>query len=96
MHPECLRLVADGNRGPVEFLTDEETAALVSASDPRTWVGRRDRALLFVVRTGLRNSEITSCVDAMSNPVLALMYVANILALSFPESPTTLSNLSPN
>ncbi|MGB9202797.1 MAG: tyrosine-type recombinase/integrase [Terriglobales bacterium] len=48
-------------RGPVEFLTDEETAALVSAPNPRTWVGRRDKALLLVaVQTGLRNSEITS------------------------------------
>jgi site-specific recombinase XerD len=47
------------NRGPVEFLTQEETAALVAAPDARTWIGRRDRALLLVaVQTGLRNSEI--------------------------------------
>jgi len=43
-------------RRPVEFLTEEETSALVSAPDPETWIGRRDRA----VQTGLRNSEITS------------------------------------
>jgi integrase/recombinase XerD len=48
-------------RGPVEFLTEEETAALVAAPDPNTWIGRRDRTILLVaVQTGLRNSEITS------------------------------------
>lgn len=48
-------------RGPVEFLTDEEAAALVSAPNADAWIGRRDRALLLVaVQTGLRNSEITS------------------------------------
>jgi integrase/recombinase XerD len=48
-------------RAPVEFLTEEETAALIAAPDPRTWIGRRDRALLLVaIQTGLRNSEITS------------------------------------
>ena len=48
-------------RGPVEFLAEEETAALVAAPDPKTWIGRRDQAILLVaVQTGLRNSEITS------------------------------------
>jgi site-specific recombinase XerD len=48
-------------RGPVEFLTDEEAAALVAAPNAGAWIGRRDRALLLVaVQTGLRNSEITS------------------------------------
>lgn len=54
------------DRGPVEFLTEEETAALVAAPNPRTWIGGRDRALLLVaVQTGLRNSELTSlrCQD---------------------------------
>jgi len=53
-------------RGPVEFLTEEETAALVRAPGPGTWMGRRDRVLLMVaIQTGLRNSEITSlrCQD---------------------------------
>ena len=46
-------------RGPVEFLTQEETAVLLAAADPRTWIGRRDRTLLLVaIQTGLRNSEI--------------------------------------
>src|ERR1700674_2858705 len=46
---------------PVEFLTQEEMAALISAPDPSTWIGRRDRALLLVaLETGLRNSEIRS------------------------------------
>jgi site-specific recombinase XerD len=48
-------------RGPVEFLSEAEAAALVEAPDPKTWMGRRDRTLLLVaVQTGLRNSELTS------------------------------------
>lgn len=48
-------------RGPVEFLTEEEAAALVEAPDPKTWMGRRDRTILLVaVQTGLRNNELTS------------------------------------
>ena len=47
--------------GPVEFLTEEEANALVTAPDAETWIGRRDRTLLLVaVQTGLRNSELTS------------------------------------
>lgn len=49
------------NAGRVEFLTEEESAALVAAPDTTTWIGRRDRALLLLaIQTGLRNSEITS------------------------------------
>lgn len=48
-------------RGPVEFLTEEEAAAIAASPDPGTWIGRRDRTLLlFAVQTGLRNSEITA------------------------------------
>lgn len=48
-------------RGPVEFLTGEETTALLKAPDTTTWLGRRDQLLLEVaVQTGLRNSELTS------------------------------------
>ena len=62
---QCQRVLALPSKrytkGPIAFLTDEETAALVSAPDPRTWIGRRDKALLLVaVQTGLSNSEITS------------------------------------
>jgi integrase/recombinase XerD len=71
----CQRVLAipakRHERGPVEFLTEEETAALVAAPDPRTWIGRRDKALLLVaVQTGLRNSEITSlrCRDVEFGP----------------------------
>ena len=47
-------------RGPVEFLTSEETTALLNAPDATTWLGRRDQLLLQVaVQTGLRNSELT-------------------------------------
>jgi len=48
-------------RRPVEFLVEEESAALVATPDPTTWIGRRDRTLLLVaVRTGLRSSELTA------------------------------------
>lgn len=33
-------------RGPVEFLTGEETTALLNAPDATTWLGRRDQLLL--------------------------------------------------
>ncbi|MGD0638709.1 MAG: tyrosine-type recombinase/integrase [Nitrososphaerales archaeon] len=61
----CQRILAIPakryERGPVEFLTKEETDALTAAPDPGTWIGRRDRTLLLLaVQTGLRNSEITS------------------------------------
>lgn len=61
----CQRILAIPakrcERGPVEFLTDEEATALVSAPNPDTWIGQRDRTLLLLaVQTGLRNSEITA------------------------------------
>lgn len=47
-------------RGPVEFLTREETTALLNVPDTTTWLGQRDQTLLDVaVQTGLRNSELT-------------------------------------
>ncbi len=62
---QCQRILAIPSKrcehGPVEFLTEQEAAALVAAPDARTWIGHRDRALLLVaVQTGLRNSELTS------------------------------------
>lgn len=46
-------------RAEVEFLTEEESAALIAAPDPQTWIGRRDRTLLLVaVQTGLRSAEL--------------------------------------
>lgn len=62
---QCQRILAIPAKryehGPVEFLTDEEAAALVAAPDAGTWIGSRDRTLLLVaVQTGLRNSELTS------------------------------------
>lgn len=48
-------------RGPVSFLTEEESAALIAAPTLDTWIGRRDRALLLLaIQTGLRNTELTS------------------------------------
>jgi integrase/recombinase XerD len=47
-------------RRPVEFLVEEEIAALVATPDPTTWIGRRDRTLLLVAAwTGLRSCELT-------------------------------------
>ena len=67
---QCQRILAIPakrfERGPVEFLAEEEATALVAAPDAQTWIGRRDRALLLVaVQTGMRNSELTSlrCQD---------------------------------
>jgi len=62
---QCQRILAiptkRHERRPVEFLTEEETASLVAAPDPATWIGRRDRTLLLVAaQTGLRNTEIRS------------------------------------
>jgi integrase/recombinase XerD len=61
----CQRILAIPSkrheRGPVAFLTEEESAALVAAPNLNTWIGRRDRALLLLaVQTGLRNTELTS------------------------------------
>lgn len=67
---QCQRILAIPakrfERGPVEFLTEAEVTALVSAPDAQTWIGRRDRALLLVaIQTGMRNSELTAlrCQD---------------------------------
>ena len=62
---QCQQVLAIPNkrheRSTVEFLSEEETAALLAAPDTTTWIGRRDRTLLEVaVQTGLRNSEIRS------------------------------------
>ncbi|MCY4096860.1 MAG: tyrosine-type recombinase/integrase, partial [Rhodospirillales bacterium] len=46
-------------RSPVAWLDGDEVKALLSAPDPRTRFGRRDRTLLTVaVQTGLRASEL--------------------------------------
>ncbi len=48
-------------RSTVEFLTEQETTALVAAPNPDKWIGRRDRTLLLVaIQTGLRNAELRS------------------------------------
>lgn len=78
---QCQRILAIPakryERTPVEFLTEEEAAALVAAPDSGTWIGRRDRALLLVaIQTGLRNSEITSLNARTLNSAPLLMSVA--------------------
>ena len=48
------------SRTLVRFLDRPEIDALLAAPDQRTWLGRRDHALLLVaVQTGLRLSELT-------------------------------------
>jgi integrase/recombinase XerD len=48
------------SRKLVQFLNRPEIDALLAAPDQRTWLGRRDHALLLVaVQTGLRLSELT-------------------------------------
>jgi len=62
---QCQRVLAiptkRHERRSVDFLTEEDTAALLAAPDLTTWIGRRDRTLLLMaVQTGLRNAEIRS------------------------------------
>lgn len=59
----CQRILAIPTkryeRRSVEFLSEQEVAALIAVPDPETWIGRRDRTLLLVaVRTGLRSCEL--------------------------------------
>lgn len=59
----CQRVLAIPSkrfeRGLVEFLDDEQLAALLEATDRATWFGRRDHALILVdAQTGLRVSEL--------------------------------------
>lgn len=61
----CQRILAipakRHERAIVEFLTENEGAAVIAAPNPETWIGRRDRTLLMVaIQTGLRNQELTS------------------------------------
>lgn len=74
---QCQRILAipmkRHERRPVDFLTEEETAALVAAPDRTTWIGSRDGVLLLVAtETGLRNAELRSLrrrdVDLRAGP----------------------------
>ena len=61
----CQRVLAIPSkrfvRGIVEYLDDNEIAALLESPDVTTWIGRRDHALLSVaIQTGLRVSELTA------------------------------------
>ena len=71
----CQRVLAipakRHERRVVEYLTREESEALLAAPDTATWIGRRDRALLLVaLQTGLRVSELTGlcCEDLVLGP----------------------------
>lgn len=47
-------------RAVIDFLAASEVDALLAAPDPKSWIGRRDHAILLVaVQTGLRASELT-------------------------------------
>jgi site-specific recombinase XerD len=53
------------DRKTVEFLTQQETDALLAAPDMSSWIGRRDHALLLLAeQTGLRVSEISRLTRA--------------------------------
>lgn len=55
-------------RKPICFLDSTEIAALLTAPDPASWTGRRDRTLLEVaIQTGLRVSELIDlrCQDVV-------------------------------
>lgn len=62
---QCQRVLAipakRHERRPVDFLSEEEAAALIAAPDRTTRIGRRDAVLLLVAtETGLRNTELRS------------------------------------
>jgi integrase/recombinase XerD len=72
-HPEHAALIARvlaiptkrHDRTLITHLTDTEINALLSAPDQRTWIGRRDRAMLaLAIETGLRVSELTGLTSA--------------------------------
>jgi site-specific recombinase XerD len=56
------------HKSAIEFLSRSEIDALLAAADQRTWIGRRDRALvLLAVQSGLRVSELVGlrCQDVV-------------------------------
>jgi integrase/recombinase XerD len=62
---QCQQVLAIPNkrheRRTVEFLSEEESKAIVCMPDTTTWIGRRDRTVLQVaVQTGLRSAELRS------------------------------------
>jgi integrase/recombinase XerD len=74
-HPEHAETIARvlaiptkrRERAIVNYLTEQETTALIAAPDRSRWIGRRDHALLtLAIQTGLRVSELTAlrCRDA--------------------------------
>ena len=61
----CQRVLAIPNKRheqkPVGFLDEDDVEALLKVPDLKTWIGRRDRALLLLAtETGLRVSERAS------------------------------------
>ena len=72
-HPEHAALIARvlaippkrTERAIVQFLTEDEIDALLASPDRSRWIGRRDHALLLVIETGLRVSELVGlrCQD---------------------------------
>ncbi|MEW6743531.1 MAG: tyrosine-type recombinase/integrase [Planctomycetota bacterium] len=58
---QVLAIPTKRTRKPlIHFLDGREVDALISAPDPKTWAGLRDRALLLLaIQTGLRVSELT-------------------------------------
>jgi len=69
---QCQRILAIPakrfERGPVEFLTEEEATALVSAPDAQTWIGRRIvRSSWWRFKPACGTANSPRCVVRMSN-----------------------------
>jgi len=68
----CQRVLAippkRHEKRPIDFLNETEIEALLAAPNTSTWLGRRDRTLLYLaIQTGLRVSELTNlrCQDVV-------------------------------
>jgi integrase len=71
----CQRILAmptkRHERRPIEFLNRQEIDALLAVTDSASWIGRRDRTMLWLtVQMGLRVSELIglSCQDIVLEP----------------------------
>ena len=69
---QCQRILSMPSKRyekrPIDYLKRAEIEALISAPDPSTWCGRRDRTLLLLaLQTGLRVSELIhlNCGDVV-------------------------------
>jgi Phage integrase, N-terminal SAM-like domain len=83
----CRRILAipvkRHERRPIAYLTRAEIVAVLAAPDVRTWIGRRDRALvLLAIQTGLACPSSFICDAATSCWGPARIYAAKAKAAS--------------